>query len=71
LSCKFYYESNLGYATSQIVYFQKKNLLIVALSEGAVLFWDLKKLLARGEIPGKKMIKMFHNIHFKYKFQYF
>lgn len=59
------YETDLGYSTAQIVFFRKRDLLVVAFANGSVLFWELDRLMSRGRIPGKKMIKMLHSLHSK------
>ena len=58
-------ETRLGYSTTQIIFFRKKNFLIMGLTNGIVLVWHMDRLLSEGKLPGKKMIRLFENIHYK------
>ena len=66
LNCEFHFETDIGFPTSQMIYFRKKDLLLTALNEGEVLFWDMKQLMAKGKLVtenNKKMIKIINDIH--------
>lgn len=65
IMCNFFMEAKVGYPISQIIFFKKKEYIIVGLVGGMVLFYDLKVLKGRGEVAGKKMVKLFHDIHYK------
>ena len=64
LNCTLHTEVDIGFATSQMIYFRKKNYILTALDEGLVLFWSLDRLLAKeGKPEMKKMVKMLPEVH--------
>lgn len=64
--CTLFYESNLKYPCSQMVYIKGKDILIVTLDDGTVVFFDILALLAKGlDKSRKKVFKIIHDLNYK------
>jgi hypothetical protein len=64
--CTLFYESNLKYPCSQMVYIKGKDILIVTLDDGTVVFFDILALLAKGQDKSrKKVFKIIHDLNYK------
>lgn len=62
---KFLVETRVGSPVVQLLFVRKAGVLLVGLVDGVVLMWKLERILNSVGNPGRKMIKMVHDVHYK------
>lgn len=62
---KYMVETRVGSPVVHMLYVRKAAILLVALADGTLLMWKLDRILDSEANPGRKMVKMVHDIHYK------